>query len=150
MADNPNVEFVSKYFPIQGSNLFETYSSVVVEGYRLDLSTATTAAATQAFGTLPGNCILMGFYGIVRSDLAGTGVLTIDIANLTAALGAAASQGTVFGDTEASAVRQNLADLEATVTVADMTQGVVDIYVAYIPMPRGPLSSAGHSSFTLV
>lgn len=149
MADNPNVARVDRYFPIQGSNKWETVNFEMTKAIHVDVSAGTVA--THDTFILPKNVIVTGIVCRVHTATAGGTVVATVGSTSTSAHAAGSAAGALQGaiPTEANAYLSSATAVQVTIGTAAMTAGKVDIYVSYIPYPLEDLDPNVHASYTL-
>lgn len=149
---------MSKYYPMQGSNRFETASFPVVKAFTVDLG-AMTSGSTNLTEFFPKGSIVLGFSAKVTEGYvsAGAGTFTIGFTGTDLVSGAVSSgvatEGAIIGPSSASSLALTLTADDSFDIVADTSAaasaGKLDVYVAYIPISTNSLSTSDFKSFTL-
>lgn len=163
--------FVDKHYPVQGSNKFQTVSFPITKAFAYDFGAQTSGTNdTFAIASFPSGAQVLSFTvkiiealetggaGTVTFGFTGTPMLTTAIASGAATIGA------VFGPMYAMGVSSQVSSLTAVsaytpiVLKAEDTfdcavgttapgattggAGKADIYVTYVPVPNGTLSTS--------
>ena len=146
MADNPNIDIMTAYYPIQGANKFETVSFLMCTPISIDLSAATTAAGAQTIRNFPPGAMILGLYSKVTEALAGTGTVDLAVDALSLTVAAAAPVGAYDVDSGPAWTNQ-IEPLTIQAQTANHTQGAIDVMVIWIPMPQERVPSEKYTSF---
>ena len=151
---------ITRYYPVQGSNKFETTSSVIVDTWRMTSATGNSAAGTWTFKTYPKGACVLAIRGIVTTAFASTASATLQIGFTgKTQLSAAAAKTSIdaVGDvlpgsatsTYGSAYVLTADDtFDFIVGTAPFNAGAMDVSVAYIPPPDGEADST-FKSYTI-
>jgi len=149
---------VDKYFPVQGTNKFQTVSFPITKAFKINLAN-TTGATTYTLFNVPKGSLVLGFTGIVRTAVESTNAATIQIGFTgvghmlsTAHASAAATAGTVITGNGGSALSSKTYQATYALTADDTfdlivgtnkaNAGVIDVFLTYIPSPVNTLSSS--------
>lgn len=149
---------VDKYFPMQGTNKFQTVSFPIVKGFKIDLAN-TTGATTYTLFRVPKGSIVLGFSAIVRTAMESTNAATLQLgftgvgSILSTAHGSgAATVGTVITGNSNSALSSKTVQMAYVLTADDTfdcivgtnktNAGVVDVFLTYIPVPGVAMSTS--------
>jgi hypothetical protein len=68
-------KFVSKYYPVQGSNKFETVSFAMTKAFAVDFGAGTTGTHTMA--RFPKGALILGFSGRITEAMEAAGSATV-------------------------------------------------------------------------
>jgi hypothetical protein len=152
---------VDKYYPLQGSNKFQTVSFPITKAFKINL--VGTTVGTQTAYTVPVGSLVLGFTGRVAEAMESTGAtVQIGFTGLmisSAHDSATATLGTIIAPhfpTSGTAV-----SFEAFVATADDTfdlivaagdinstsAGKIDVFLTYVPIPVDPLTTADFLSY---
>lgn len=142
-------KIVDKYYPVQGSNKFQTASFPITKAFAVDFGAMTTGVATLI--SVPKGSLVLGFVVKVTEALetASAGTVTFGFTGTpllsTAHASATATLGTMIVPPDSSGMAMALTaddtfDLTLVTNVA--SAGKADCYVTYIPMPVGDLSTS--------
>jgi hypothetical protein len=156
---------VDKYYPVQGSNKYETVSFPMTKAFTVDL-TNTTGATTYELVTFPKGSIILGFAVRMAEALEATAASTIQFgftgvgSMLSTAHGSgAATAGTIITGNSNSALSSKTAQMAYVLTAADTFDLIVgtakisaggraDCYVVYVPTPQDSLSTSDFLSLS--
>jgi hypothetical protein len=152
---------VDKYFPVQGSNKFQTVSFPITKAFAVDVGAQSTSNATVALATFPKGSVILGFAARVTEALVSTAAATIQLGftgvgyMLTSVHASGAfTVGTILapGGAGASAVSSKQYCIPYVLTADDTfdvilatdapSAGKADIFVTYVPIPQGNLSTS--------
>lgn len=154
-----------KFYPVQGSNKFETVSFPITKALHVDYGAQTTANATVALHTFPKGSVVLGFVVRVTETLASTAAATVQFGftgkpMLTSAIGSGvAIAGAVLCPIGYSSRISSANSVEAYCLNADDTfdlilavdppsAGQADVFVTYVPLPAEGLSTSDFKSIT--
>ena len=155
---------VDKYYPVQGSNKYETVSFPMTKAFTVDL-TNTTDATTYELVTFPKGSIILGFAVRMAEALEATAASTIQFGFTgvggmlsTAHASAAATAGTIITGNSNSALSSPTSG-KYVLTAADTFDLIVgtakvsvggraDCYVVYVPIPQDSLSTSDFLSLS--
>jgi len=143
---------VNKYYPMQGTNKYETVSFPITKGFMVDFG-AATSSSTNGTETFPKGSIILGFTCVVTEafETAGTGTIVCGFTGtqmLSSLIGSgAATVGDVFGKSTTSISGGITLTAEDAFDVTTdnsgaATAGKMDVFVTYVPAPLQGLSSA--------
>lgn len=150
---------VSKFYPVQGSNKFETVSFPITKAFAVDMGAGTSK--TNKLFAFPKGSIILGFAAKITEavDLASAtatfqlGFVGTQMLSSKHTTGKAALD--VWIGPSSTAVKIPLV-LSTNVTSSytfqvvasdSFTAGKADVYVTYIPHPHGTLSTADFLSY---
>jgi len=156
---------VGKYYPVQGTNKFQTVSFPITKAFRVNLPGKT--AATHTLFSVPKGSIVLGFSARVATAMESTGA-TIQIGFTgvgsmlsTAHASGAATLGTIITGNANSALSSKTSQMvycpiaddtfDLIVATQDITTalgaGVLDVFLTYVPMPVDPLTTSEFLSY---
>lgn len=146
---------VDKYYPVQGTNKFQTVSFPITKAFKIDMSAGATAA-THALCDVPKGAIVLGFAARVVESATSDGSATVRLGftgvagQLTAATAVASvTAGTVMVASAPVTYTLTANDtFDLTVGTAALTGGVIDVFLTYIPAPANDLSSTDFLTVT--
>lgn len=159
---------VSKFYPVQGSNKFETVSFPITKAFRINLAAGTSK--TNKLFAFPKGSIIQGFQAkvvtlpVMASDTAtfnlgfvGTPMYSSKILSSQTAVGAVIGPQKITSTAAATLNGSFVPTILSTyittsftfqVVASDsFTAGEVDVYVTYIPVPTGTLSTSDFLSY---
>jgi len=157
---------VDKYFPVQGSNKFQTYSFPITKAFHVDLKGST--AGTHTCFTVPAGSIVLGFAARVSEALESSGI-TVQVGFTgvgsmlsTAHASGAATVGTIITGNSNSALSSKTTQMvyiptaddtfdvitSGAMTTASGYTGELDVYLTYIPLPTAVLTTADALSYS--
>lgn len=154
---------LDKYYPVQGSNKFQTVSFPITKAFAVDFGAQSTANATVALATFPKGSIILGFAVRVTETLASTAAATVQFGftgvggMLSTAHGSgAATAGTIITGNSNSALSSKTYQLAYALTADDTfdiilatdapSAGKADCFVTYIPLPMDSIDTANFLS----
>lgn len=154
---------LDKYFPVQGSNKFQTVSFPITKAFAVDFGAQSTANATVQLATFPKGSIILGFAVRVTETLASTSAATVQFGftgvggMLSTAHGSAAcTAGTIITGNANSALSSKTYQLAYALTADDTfdiilaidppSAGKADCFVTYIPLPSEAIDTANFLS----
>jgi len=139
-----------KYYPVQGTNKFETVSFPITKAFRINLAGSTVGS--NALFYLPAGTVVLGFYGKMVEALASSSVATFQIGftgvtgMLTAATGSTTATVnaiiTTANSTDSSFVHRETYILTAqdsfdciiaTDPISTAGTGKIDVFLTYVP-----------------
>jgi len=155
---------VDKYYPVQGTNKFQTVSFPITKAVSVDFGAQTTANATVALMTIPKGSIVLGFAVRMTELLVSTNAATIQFGftgvggMLSTAHGSgAAVVGEIITGNANSALSSKTYQLAYVLTADDTfdlilaadkpSAGKADCFITYIPVPDGDIDTANFVSF---
>jgi len=141
---------VGKYYPVQGTNRFQTVSFPITRAFRIDFGAGTTG--TRQTEVFPKGATVYGFAARVVEavETAGAGTVQLGFSG-TDALSSALTSGqltldTIVGPSTTSDVLPIVLGAADTFDVilgtTDATAGKVDVFVTYTPIPIVDLSTS--------
>ncbi len=141
---------VGKYYPVQGTNRFQTVSFPITRAFRIDAGAGTTA--THQTEVFPKGAIIHGFSARVVEafEAAGSATVTMGFTG-TDCLSSALTSATLVLDyivgpsTTADVLPVTLkADdtFDVTIATTNLIAGKVDVFVTYTPIPIVDLSTS--------
>ena len=157
MSVNFNVD---KYYPVQGSNKFQTVAFPVTKAFRINCVGST--AGTHTCVSLPKGSIVLGFVARVAEALESTGA-TVQLGFTgvghmlsTAHASGTATLGTIITGNAGSALSSKTYQAAYCLTAADTFDfivgsqaittgsgaGKIDVFLTYIPVPVGDLDTS--------
>lgn len=141
---------VDKYYPVQGSNKFETVSFPITKACAVDFG--AMAVGTTPLFTIPKGAICLGFSARITEAMESASAATVQIGFtgtecLSSAHGSGtATLNTIIAPTSTAVLlpyRLAAADtFDIIVASTACTAGKMDIFVTYIPIPAEDLSTA--------
>ena len=135
---------VGKYYPVQGSNKFETISFPITKAFALDFG--AQAAGTVALFTVPKGAICIGISARVTEAAESVSAATLQLGFtgtqcLTSAYGTGAmTLGAVLTHSSTGIMPRALAandTFDSIVASTAFTAGKAEVYLTYIPVPDG-------------
>lgn len=150
---------IDKFYPVQGTNKFQTVSFPITKAFAVDFGAQTTGNATVALATFPKGAVVLGFAVRITELLVSTAAATIQFGftgvggMLSTAHGSgAAAVGTIVTGNSNSALSSKTYQLPYVLTADDTfdlilavdnpSAGKADCFVTYIPLPTGNVSTA--------
>lgn len=134
---------VDKYYPVQGTNKFQTVSFPITRAFRVDFGAATTHTATME--SFPKGSLILGFSGRVVEAMEAAGAATVQFGFVgSQMLSSALASGTMVADyivrpsSTAVKIPHVLAaddTFDIVVATTNLSAGKVDFFVTYIPIP---------------
>lgn len=151
---------VMKYYPVQGTNKFQTVSFPITKAFHVDFGAGTTTLGTVTLEAFKKGSIILGFAAKVVEgyESTGSGTFQIGFAStqmLTSALSSSvAVLGAVLRPSSSAATTPHVLTADDTFdfvpgTSVTASAGKVDVFVTYIPMPNEDLTTADFKSFTV-
>ena len=151
---------VDKFYPVQGTNKFQTVSFPITKAFRISLSTAATTGTYTLF-TVPKGSVVLGFAARVVNavETGGAGTVTLGFTGKagmlsTAVASAAATAGSIIvpNSTAAGGALPYVAaaddTFDLTVTTAALVSGDIDVFLTYVPVPVEDLDTSNFLSYT--
>lgn len=146
---------VDKYYPVQGTNKFETVSYPMTKAFAVDFGAMTTGTATLY--SFPKGAVILGFAARVTEAMEAAGAATLQIGFTgTAMLSSVHASATATLNT-IIAPSTTMVLLPLTLTADDtfdiiigttsLTAGKIDIFVTYVPIPIEDLSTSDFLSY---
>lgn len=146
-------KFPTKYYPIQGSNKFQTVNFPVTSAFVVDF--ATQVAGTYAVKYFPAGSLILGFYGKITEamETAGSGTVQMGFTSLmvtSAHASGTATVGTILAPhfpTSGTVVSHEAIVLTANtafnciVATNTCTAGKADVFVTWLPPVAEDLST---------
>lgn len=145
---------VGKYYPVQGSNKFQTVSFPITKAVAIDFGAQSTSSTYGAF-TIPKGSLILGFTarvqeaydsgakaGTFQLGITGTGMLTSALSS-----GTATAVGAIVGPSSTMVLNPIWLKTDDTFDViigtsGGATAGKVDVYITYVPIPQAALSTS--------
>lgn len=154
--------FPTKFYPVQGSNKFQTVNFPVTSAFRVNF--ATQVAGTHVVRYFPAGSIILGFYGKVveAMETASAGTVTLGFTSLmvtSAHASGTATVGTIFAPhwpTSGTAVSNEVITLTANtafnciVATNTCTAGKIDMFVTWLPPIAEELSTDEFAEYVTV
>ena len=158
MSVNFNVD---KFYPVQGSNKFQTVSFPITKAFRINCVGST--AGTHTCVSLDKGTIVLGFVARVAEAVESSGSATVQLGftgvghMLSTAHGSgAATLGTIITGNGGSALSSKTYQAAYCLTAADTFDfivgaapistgsgaGKIDVFLTYIPIPVGDLDTS--------
>jgi len=148
-----------KYYPVQGSNKFETVSFPMTKALAVDFGAQSTSNATVALCNFVKGSIILGFAVRITEVLTSTSAATIQFGftgvggMLSTAHGSGtAAVGTIITGNSNSALSSKTYQLPYVLTADDTfdlilatdapSAGKADVFITYIPIPNEALSTS--------
>lgn len=155
---------VDKYYPVQGTNKFQTTSFPITKAFVVDLAN-TTGATTYSLFSVPKGSVVLGFSARMSEahETGGAGTIQLGFTGVggmlsTAHASAAATAGTIITGNSNSALSSATYQLPYVLTANDTfdlivgtaaaTAGQVDVYLTYVPVPVDDLSTSEFLTYT--
>jgi len=143
---------VTKYYPVQGTNKFQTVSFPMVKAFMVDFGAQAVGTANLPVTFPKGSTILgivLRFTEAAASGGAATAEFKIGAATTGALALASMVSGAVVGSTTATTPVVLTADTAFTITVAlaAMTAGKAEVFVIYSPIPNEALDTSNFAEF---
>lgn len=149
---------VDKYYPVQGTNKFQTVSFPMTKAFKVDFGGGSTSAAASVL-TFPKGAMILGFQariteayvstgsGTFQLGFSGTALLTSAITSSVAVVGAVVGPGESTAGTGPLilAADDTFDVIWGTSGTAD--SGKADVFVTYVPIPSNALSSDEFPSY---
>lgn len=149
---------VDKYYPVQGTNKFQTVSFPITKAFHVDLK-SSTGATTYALFTVPKGAMVLGFVAKVTEAMEATAAATLQLGFTgtdmlsTAHASATAVLGTIIAPPNTSLFKPYVLSADDSFDVIIGTAkisagGEFDCFLTYIPIPQDPLSTVNFLSYT--
>ena len=145
---------VQKYYPVQGTNKFQTVSFPMVKAFSIDFG--AQAVGTDTTAQFPKGAMILGFIARVTeaaSSAGGTATLQIGFSGTSMLSSAIAesslTDGAVFGaNGSAPIVLSDYDTFDSIVGTEAFTSGKIDVFVLYVPLPSESLDSDNFAEYT--
>jgi hypothetical protein len=156
-----------KFYPVQGSNRFQTSSFPITKAFRINCAGSTVG--THTCFSVPKGSKILGFSARVAEAVESSGAATVQLgftgvgSVLSTAHGSgAATLGTIITGNSNSALSSKTAQM-IYIPIADETfdfivgtapistgsgAGKIDVFLTYIPLPTEDLSTAEFLSYS--
>lgn len=155
-----NGQSVMKYYPIQGTNKFQTVSVPITKAFTVDFGAGTTTLGTVTLEAFQKGSIVLGFAAKVQEGYQSTGSGTFQIGFtgtqlITSALSSSvAVLGAVLRPSSTAATTPHVLTADDTFdfipgTSVTASAGKVDVFVTFIPMPNEALTTSDFKSYTV-
>lgn len=149
---------VTKYFPVQGSNKFQTVSFPITKAVMIDFGAQGSSGTATTF-SLPKGSQVVGFTarvteayessgdGTFQLGFSGTEMLTSAVTSAVAVLGACL--GPVQSTAGAGVLTLSADDTFDVIigTSGGATAGKVEVFITYVPIPVQALTSTDFLSY---
>lgn len=151
---------VMKYYPVQGTNKFQTVSFPITKAFHVDFGAGTTTLGTVTLQGFKKGSIILGFAarvveayestgsGTFQLGFASTQMLSSAIASGVAVLNAVLRPSSTAATTPLVLTANDTFDFIPGTSVT-ASAGKVDVYVTYIPMPDNNLTTGDFVSYTV-
>lgn len=149
----------TKYYPVQGSNKFQTVSFPITKAFAVDFGVVATGTATKTLVSFPKGSQILGFACRITEAMESSNAATIQFGfsslMVSSAHGSAtATVGTIIAPH--SPTSGTVVSYEPVVLTADDTfdlivggnkidtggAGKADCFVTYVPLPQEALTTA--------